>query len=167
MLIYHPAFDAYHCVFRMLAILEASPSIELDRARLLDFYLTFPSAISKIRLPNSLAHGRRLAKANGNAYRDPLNPRAVFRDMAQIQHAALRSIAALGIIDVKAYEQGVLQRAEEHVIPAELTQRIAIYHDVKPEVFSFLVKDLASIPLHGIDGLKHRTELLEYRYDLP
>lgn len=167
MLIYHPAFDAYHCVFRMLALIEASPLIEVDRARLLDFYLAFPSAIADIRLPSTLSHGRRLAKSLANVYRDPLNPKAVFRDMAQIQHAALRSIVALGLVDVKLYEQGVLKRNSAVILPSDLRRCLEKYLEASPAVLGFLLKDLATIPLRGLNGLKHRTELLEYRYDIP
>lgn len=166
MLIYHPAFDAYHCVFRMLALLESIPELEVDKARLLDFYQVFPSAISDIRLPSG-SNGRRLAKALTNAYRNPLNPKSAFRDMAQIQYAALRSIAALGIVDVKSYEQGVLQRANENDIPATLKNNIKNYILEKAELIDFLTKELATIPLRGVNGLKHRSELLEHRYDLP
>jgi hypothetical protein len=166
MLIYHPAFDAYHCVFRMLALIESIPELEVDKARLLDFYQVFPSAISDIRLPSG-SNGRRLAKALTNAYRNPLNPKAAFRDMAQIQHAALRSIAALGIVDVKSYEQGILQRADERDIPSTLKDNIENYILEHAELIDFLTNELSTIPLRGVNGLKHRSELLEHRYDLP
>lgn len=166
MLIYHPAFDAYHCVFRMLALIESSTTLEIDRARLLDFYLAFPSAIGDIRLPTTLSHGRRLGKDLGNIYRNPLDSKAVFRDMSQIQNAALRSIAALGLIDVSCYEKGILKRVPSESIPAVLMRKLKEYFDARLEILEFLLKDLAPIPLRGVDGLKHRTMLLEYRYDL-
>ena len=167
MLIYHPAFDAYHCVFRMLVLIESIPELEVDKARLLDFYQVFPSAISEIRLPSGFSNGRRLAKVLTNDYRNPLNPKAVFRDMAQIQYAALRSIAALGIVDVKSYELGVLQRSEEREIPTALKDNIKNYLSKKSELIDFLLNELSAIPLRGVNGLKHRSELLEHRYDLP
>ncbi|KIP15259.1 hypothetical protein KY49_4595 [Burkholderia sp. MSHR3999] len=33
-------------------------------------------------------------------------------------------------------------------------------------VVEYIVKKLASIPLLGNDGLKHRTGLMEHRYDV-
>ncbi|MEE4716908.1 ABC-three component system middle component 5 [Pseudomonas alliivorans] len=167
MLIYHPAFDAYHCVFRMMALMGSIPDLEVDKARLLDFYLAFPSAISDIRLPSTLAHGRRLAKSLSNTYRDPLNPKAAFRDMSQIQLAALRNIAALGLIDLNGFEQGVVKRIDSVAIPESLGENLSSYLAAQAEVLKFLSNDLAQIPLRGLDGLKHRTALLEYRYDTP
>ena len=89
MLIYHPAFDAYHCVFRMLALIDSLPDIEIDMLRLCDFYLVFPSEIERIRLPAELSHGRKIAKSSSSIYRDPINAKQAFRDMSEIQLAAL------------------------------------------------------------------------------
>lgn len=32
MLIYHPAYDAYHCLFRMIALIDHVNEIEVDKA---------------------------------------------------------------------------------------------------------------------------------------
>ena len=85
MLIYHPAYDAFHCVFRMLAIIETVPNIEVDKARVLDFYLLFPALMADIRLPVELAHARKLAKSVSNIYHDPLSKKNAFRDLRLIQ----------------------------------------------------------------------------------
>lgn len=167
MLIYHPAFDAYHCVFRMMALMKLVPELEVDKARLLDFYLAFPSAINDIRLPSTFAHGRRLAKSLSNTYRDPLNPKAAFRDMCQIQLTALRNIAALGLIDLNSFEQGIVKRLQSVATPERLGENLSRYLESQKEILSFLSSDLAQLPLRGLDGLKHRTALLEYRYDTP
>ena len=47
MLVYHPAFDMHHCVFRMVRLLNRLPvgSCQVERMRILDFYLLFPSLI--------------------------------------------------------------------------------------------------------------------------
>ncbi|HGA8765958.1 TPA: ABC-three component system middle component 5, partial [Salmonella enterica subsp. enterica serovar Virchow] len=47
MLIYHPAYDAYHCLFRMIALIDHVNEIEVDKARILDFYLIFPALVSE------------------------------------------------------------------------------------------------------------------------
>ena len=166
MLIYHPAFDAYHCVFRMLALINALPETELDMLRLCDFYLVFPSAIKNIRLPAELSHGRKIAKASASIYRDPINAKQSFRDMSQIQLAALRNIAASGIIDIEYYERGII-RKRDTTIPDVIYQKIELYLDAHSEVATFLIDELSKLPLLGLNGLKHRTELLEYRYDTP
>lgn len=166
MLIYHPAFDAYHCVFRMLALAEAFDEADIDLLRICDFYLTFPSAIACVRLPTNLSHGRRLAKSVANTYRDPINPKIAFRDMAEIQISALRNIAASGLIDLELFEKGTLRLVNSDKIPKKILEKISIFSKDLGAIFDFLVSELSTIPLHGINGLKHRTDLLEYRYDI-
>lgn len=43
-MIYHPRNDIYHCCFRIVSILSLSnlSSIELDKLKIIDFYLVFP-----------------------------------------------------------------------------------------------------------------------------
>ncbi|EAQ5910900.1 hypothetical protein FEF66_23465, partial [Salmonella enterica] len=51
MLIYHPIFDANHCVFRTLLLLQEQSSCEIDIElfRLMDFYMLFPSLLKSIK----------------------------------------------------------------------------------------------------------------------
>lgn len=165
MLIYHPAFDAYHCVFRMLALIDKLPNAEVDLIRICDFYLVFPTAIKNIRLPQRISHGKQIAKSESNDYRNPLNNKLTFRDMEEIQLAALRSIAASGIIDRDAFKAGLITRNTSKEIPTKLLEEILEFINKSRNVFHFIVDELATIPLQGIDGLKHRTALLEHRYD--
>lgn len=50
---YHPAFDAFNNIFRFLRIIlnENVSSIEVDKLRILDYYLLFPWRAATIRLP--------------------------------------------------------------------------------------------------------------------
>lgn len=165
MLIYHPAYDAYHCVFRMLLICSSIKELEIEKARLLDFYLMFPSAVSKIRLPANLIEARRLAKGLTNAYHDPINIASTFRDMGEIQQAALKCIAASGLIDIEKLSQGFVIRTNQSV-PAEIQKNISEYLERRQPLAGIILSGLAEIPLRGDGGLKHRTELMEYRYDI-
>ncbi len=164
MLIYHPAYDAYHCVFRMLLVAEHVKNAEVEKARLLDFYLVFPGMVKAIRLPESLAPLRALSKAAANVYRDPVSGISTFREMRHIQEAALKSIAATGLIDVKRYEAGFVVRTENPIAAAIDAKLKAFLHESGPVVEGVL-SGLSQIPLLGHDGLKHRSQLMEYRYD--
>lgn len=164
MLIYHPAYDAYHCIFRILAIAESIAQLEIDKARLLDFYLLFPSAIASIRLPASLKDARKLAKSVANVYHDPVNPSSTFREMSHIQLASLQCIAASGLIDRELFEAGLISRTKEK-IPESLQQKVIDFLASRQSVAEIVLQGLAEIPLRGNDGLKHRTELMEYKYD--
>lgn len=164
MLIYHPAYDAYHCVFRMLLIAEHVKNLETDKARLLDFYLVFPGVVRKIRLPDSLRELRAQAKKVVNVYREPVSEASTFQEMRHIQEAALRSIAASGLLNMGAFAAGYISRSNAS-IPSSLDEKLKTFLDEGGAVARGVLKGLSAIPLLGHDGLKHRTQLMEYRYD--
>ncbi|WP_087687706.1 ABC-three component system middle component 5 [Pandoraea sp. PE-S2R-1] len=165
MLIYHPAYDAYHCVFRMLAVAENVPELEVEKARLLDFYLLFPSAVSAVRLPPVLREARKAAKSFANEYHDPLSPATTFRELRHIQESALKCIAASGLIEVSRLEAGFVRRTEIP-LPDELQLRVEEFLEQRQPLAQTILYGLSAIPLRGHDGLKHRTALMEYRYDV-
>lgn len=164
MLIYHPGFDAYHCVFRMLAVCETIGDLEIEKARLLDFYLLYPALVAKIKLPRPLRPIARDAMAIANVYHDPSSPTTMFRDMRHIQEAALRCIAAAGLIDVRRYENGFVTRTGAE-IPEAIRGKIEQFIETRQPISEFVLKELAVIPLGGTDGLKHRSQLMDHKYD--
>lgn len=165
MLIYHPAYDAYHCVFRMLAVAECIKNTEVDKARLLDFYLVFPAALEKIRLPSDMRSLRRIAKEVANVYRDPVSTTSMFLEMRHIQEAALKAIAASGLIAIDSYSAGYVERTSM-ALPDALEEKLRDFINQNSVVTDAVLNELAKIPLLGKDGLKHRSQLMEYRYDV-
>lgn len=164
MLIYHPGLDAYHCVFRMLAVCEKVNDLEIEKARLLDFYLLYPALVAKVRLPRTLRPITKDAAAVANIYHDPSSPASTFRDMRHIQEAALRCIAAAGLIDVKRYENGFVTRTAAEV-PKGIREKIVVFLESRQPIAEFVLRELAAIALGGSDGLKHRTQLMDHKYD--
>lgn len=165
MLIYHPAFDAYHGAFRALALLSRRPEMELEKLRILDFFLAFPVALGGIRWPKEFQVSRRqLAKTFSNPYRDPLNVKSTFRGMQHLQSAAIRCIAASCLIEIDQLELGLVIRTEVSM-SEELSRQVDKYKQRERETFEVVTDRLADLPLLGGDGLKARTELMEFRYD--
>lgn len=164
MLIYHPAMDAYHCVFRILLVLDRINNIEVDKARILDFYIAFPSAILSVRLPDSMRRRRKFLGTCKNPYRDPLSPIASFHEMTRIQEAAIQCIAASGLVEKDPISHGILVRSRIE-LSNDLKQQINNYSSSNADLFNIILNELSAIPLLGADGLKHRTSLMEYRYD--
>jgi len=164
MLIYHPAYDAYHCVFRALLITKLIPKMELSRLRILDFFLCFPGEIRNVRLPQSQSETRKVAKNLVNEYHGPVNVRHTFRDMQHLQYAAFRSLAASGLFDAKEFELGLVSRTDAS-IPDELSRTISATRERDKVAIRCVVDVLGVMPLNGVDGLKARTGLMEHRYD--
>lgn len=164
MLIYHPAFDAFHAVFRMLILADANSGIEVGKARILDYFLVFPGEVAQIRLPRGHSEAKPLARAAANPYRRPLNGRSVFHQMEQLQLTAMQALAAAGLIDREQFAAGFLVRTKsplpEHVISRSRENLSGPSH-----ISSYIIDRLSGVRLNGVDGLKDRTGLMEYRYD--
>ncbi|RIJ85184.1 hypothetical protein RSP822_17255 [Ralstonia solanacearum] len=165
MLIYHPAFDGYHCVFRMLLIAERVPNLEIEKARILDFYLVFPGMVQSIRLPENLRGLRAQAKDAANVYRDPVSSASTFMDMRHIQEEALRSIAASGLIDMEPFAAGYVIRTNTP-LPESLDAKLAEFVEANQPIAEGVLTGLSQIPLLGQNGLKDRSQLMEFRYDV-
>ena len=165
MLVYHPAYDAYHCVFRSLLITNHIKVIEVAKLRILDFFLCFPAEIQRIRLPREHSEARRLAQSSANQYHGPVSMHQAFRDMEHIQIAAFKTLAASQLITSNEFESGLVRRTDL-AIPDELKAPLAGALVGNKTLVDYLVNKLGQLDLLGTDGLKHRTGLMEHRYDV-
>lgn len=161
MLVYHPAFDSYHCLFRSISILEVCGECEVDRLRILDFCLAFPTTVAKFRLPPGKSAVKKAAMGETNPYRDPISARAMFANLSTIQMAAFSCLTATGLASLEA---GVLIRTETS-LPDVIKERSLSLQSQEHIFFNTLLLQLNAIPLFGPDGLKARSELMEFRYD--
>jgi len=164
MLIYHPAFDAYHCVYRMILLTQTVRELEYLKLRILDFYLCFPAEIASIELPKDIQRIRPLAKQATNKFRGPVSSIRTFRDLEQIQRAATQLLTASGIFDSKKLEEGIVCRTNR-VIPADFSRSSQSPSDTADVLTNFVLTQLSALPLQGNGGLKQRSGLMEYRYD--
>ena len=166
MLVYHPAFDIYNCVFRMLQLLThmKQSEVELDRLRIWDFYSTFPNEARKISYPNSL-HDLKIIfkKKPENPYEDLIDPKRIIERMKPYQMSAFKCIISYGLIDSKLFSKNIIRRTEKE-IPGELLSRINDLTVEKSNIIK-LVLGFDELPLYGKTGLKFRTGLIEYKYD--
>lgn len=165
MLIYHPAYDAYHCVFRLLLVADSLRSVELSKLRILDFFLTFPAEVRSVTLPRELTEARRLAQQLVNEYHGPVNAKKTFQDMEQIHLSAIRALSASNLLDRESLDAGLAVRTDT-VIPPEMQKRLDLSRQRGGKIFEYILSGLGKIPTQGVDGLKHRTGLLEFRYDV-
>lgn len=165
MLIYHPSLDPFHCGFRTVAILRATGPTEVDKARILDFYLTFPAAMLSARLPQGSRRIRTLIESRSTRFSRVENPQRRFLTSKEIQTNVYRSLAGAGYLYQEALEENGELRLTDKPLPSELIQRIGIMAEADSEFIRYLFGVLGVLPLRGPDGLKARSGLLEYRYD--
>lgn len=165
MLVYHPAYDAYHCLFRMMSIIERVDEVELDKLKILDFYMLFPALLKLVRMPRQFTKFKKDAERIKNEYHDPINPLVTFKDMKHIQEAAIKCMLATGYIDSKFFSEGIIKRSDKK-IASSLKIKMDDFISRREPFSSFIIDKLAKFHLVGPDGLKSRTQLMEYRYDI-
>jgi hypothetical protein len=166
MLVYHPAFDLYHCVYRLLQILEnmKRDEVEIDRLRIWDFYITFPREARKISFPNELSELKRVFKTKeANPYEDLIDPRRILIRMKPYQNAALNYLASYDFIEQDELSRGFVKRTDKE-LPEGLKNKMNNLSIEEQNVLK-LVIGFNELPLFGKSGLKARTGLIDFRYD--
>ena len=168
MLQYHPATDFYHCWLRVSSILNSCghTTIEVDRMRIMDFFVSFPRDILRCSIPQSHAREvRRFIKDLKPGYEDETSVRQIFPHMTVIQRQVFLDMVAKGVVAKDKFRDGLLSLSEPNQIPALAGAVAELWQGRNEPWFKALVSALMAIPLNGPDGLKDRTGMLEYRYD--
>jgi len=166
MLVYHPAFDVYHGIFRFIKLLNCchDKTLEKEKLRLIDFYLLFPELISTIRLKmEHQAYKKRFAELN-NKYNVASvygQARQVFERMEPFHNLIFAHLEKKNYI--RTCEDTCLQFMKSE-LPKEILE-ICMVRAEEKEIIYFLSEVLFSYAIKGEGGLKNRTKLMEYRYD--
>jgi len=163
-LVYHPAFDAYHAFLRSVRILLACPDgLDPMALRILDFFLLFPERIETARLTPAL---RSLVKRTPIEPRFPYDTlpasRPLFSRMAEAQEAAAQTLLAKGL----ARAEGDKVRLLGERVPAQLLDLCAEQNENESSLMETLKALAAAFPTQGANGLKDRSGLAEFRYDV-
>lgn len=167
MLTYHPAFDLYHCTFRILQILNytKNESIELERLQIWDFFYLFPTEINKhFKFPKEIAKLRKIFKFNPNHYEEMVDSKRVFVRMKPYQKLALRNLSSYGIIEKESYEKEMI-KLNLSKIPTELKSELDNLSERQKNVIKLITSPFNDLPLYGDAGFKMRTGLITFRYD--
>ncbi|WP_126137178.1 ABC-three component system middle component 5 [Tritonibacter mobilis] len=170
-LTYTSAYDPYHTTFRFLTLLD--PKVGLDAVcfealRIVDFYHNFPwllkdfSAYSKIsgfqKDKNWVV--RNYPKSKFEVLPDKYQ---VFQRMLPPHLSALAALTQLGMIEVT---EDVVYTNEAKLNSTSLQKKVEEYREQHHDFISFLVGKVAKVPLFGPGGLKERSGLGEFRYDV-
>jgi hypothetical protein len=166
MLVYHPAFDPYHCAFRMLALLERAPGSEWEheKIRLLDFFLVFPETLATFQFVKGKPSIKAYAASMRNPFNSPSQPRRLLFQMRPLQTAALDGLSRGGLLQSGLYAVGLIRRSQRP-LPEGFISRLSNPQSVDHNVLAHVAGELGSMGLFGPQGLKARSSLLEHRYD--
>lgn len=171
MITYNPVFDLYHCIFRMANILlrlDEDEKMELDKVRIWDFYVLFPSKVYDITIRRSEDEIRKVrtayVKRVHNPYEYKGDNRKLFEWIKPVQVSALGCLVSCGILNKDEYEVGRICVASRQKLD-EFVSQAGVFTLRERNVLAFLSFFSHNMSLTGIDGLKARTHLLESKYD--
>ena len=163
MIIYNHAYDIYNCAFRILALLyKSGQDFSVEQIKIFDFIVAFPEMLYIAKLPKGVKKGKRVQK---NQYISPQSHQKVFYIAENFQTSALNHLAALSIIDRGKYSQRIVAFKEDSILPNSIIQQINTIDKDASRALDICINHLYNIPINGVDGLKHRTKVMEYRYD--
>ncbi len=165
MLIYNPAYDIYHTMFRILQLSSnINKSIEIDKLKILDFYYVFPTELLRIKKPVGFKKYDKFLVTEINKYDKITNPRRIFYKMNSIQYQAIKILVASGYLDSQNFEKGIIKFSTKE-FPLNFKENIEKSNKENNKLITLLIETLADINLSGHLGLKERTGLIEFRYD--
>ncbi len=165
MLIYNQAYDLYHSMFRILQITEKTKEVlEVDKLRILDFYLAFPAELLEIKTFLGFKKYEKYIKAETNKYERVIDRKRIFFKMENIQISAIKALISYGFIDAEEFKNGKVKRTENK-LTEKLQLRLNNAYEENPNLISLITGPLATMNLYGHLGLKVRTNLIEFKYD--
>jgi hypothetical protein len=150
----------------MIQVLNRLPddSYQIERLRILDFYLLFPSTLKDVTFPRDAMRFKSVIPASPNPYEEVRDPNRIFTRIEPYQIAAIKYMAAHGLIDSEQLSTGKVRRTSIS-LPPGLIGTIDVATRKDKEILDLLTGPFRNIDLYGKSGLKARTNLFEFRYD--
>ena len=171
MIVYQQAFDIYHSVFRLLRLLDVfnrSESVEVDRLRIWDFYLLFPNKMPEITLRREEEDVKKLIRnyiaKRENPYEELTDCRIMFEKIQPYQITAMKCLASYGIISKETLSLNRVSVINKEELQTKLVNLPGLT-DRETNAVKLLTSHFFLMPLSGEYGLKHRTGLIESKYD--
>ncbi|HEY9167964.1 MAG TPA: ABC-three component system middle component 5 [Lutibacter sp.] len=143
---------------------KSKQDLEVDKLRILDFYLAFPAELLEIRSFVGFKKYERFLKAESNSYERVIDRKRLFFKMEHIQVSAMKALISYDLFDANEFKNGKLKRTDVQLTES-LSSRIQIANDENQNLINLITGPLASMNLYGHLGLKERTNLIEFKYD--
>lgn len=164
-LVYHPVLDPYHAIIRSLrASLIFLHEFDKEELEFYQFAILFPEVFGNTRLTASL---RSKWKALRFPPRFPYESRPpldrVIRRSRPTFEAAFQTLASTGAL---AFESDKAIHVEWREVDPKVADIVAKRNEEEAGLMSFLEMVARDIPFAGGNGLKDRSGLLEFRYDV-
>lgn len=142
----------------------SSKSVDFRKLQILDLYVLFPAFLKRLKFPNELRSKRKIAEAIEDPYEVLPDPRKLLFELTELHKVSIKYLYAKGIIVSTNAELEEVQLVGEN-IPVDLNNALDSDSVKNEEWFRLLVDDISKLDVDGKNGLKHRSGLMEHRYD--
>lgn len=158
---FYPHQDVYHSAFRALALARPASGIPDDAYRIIDYFTLFPFDLPIIR--HKGAEKKRIASqfARLRPYKWYASPSSTFLQLAEYQSIALEMLRKRKVI-----ETGSLKLAEDAILDISLAVKCDEFIGSMAPVINYLLSLLNEFGLYGEGGLKDRSTLMTFKYDV-
>ena len=152
----------------ILLRLEEDEKMELDKVRIWDFYVLFPSKVYDITIRRSEDEMRKVraayVKRDHNPYEYKGDNRKLFEWIKPVQVSALGCLVSCGILSKEEFETGNVLVVNSDKLKT-FVEKVGDVSVRENNILSFLSFLFGDMPLTGVYGMKYRTKLLESKYD--
>ncbi|HIF9480998.1 ABC-three component system middle component 5 [Photobacterium damselae] len=165
MIIYHPYKDANHCAYRILSILSVCKiPVNINYLHIADFYHLFPGQLKYIdKWPRKNTDIYNKLQNIPDSYECVDNPRKIFFELKIIRTNVLINLLSKNLIE---YTDDNLIKIKYHNLPDSLVEQIKCDKFRESVAFQIITTKMKDLKLYGESGLKSKSGLMEYRYDL-
>ncbi|MCY1355558.1 hypothetical protein D9M69_419820 [compost metagenome] len=133
---------------------------------MLDFYYLFPSQLKHIKpWPREVGKFKSQMMKIPDQFEDLTNPARTFFELEPFQKTATLELIAKGLLSKSSFDKGIM-KLELDSLPPAYTALLDIDDFLKSDAFEVITKGLPSTKFSGSNGLKFRSGLMEYIYDL-
>ena len=166
MILYHPAKDINHCIYRMICLLtNLKVGVSTEQLRLLDFYYSFPHLLKEIKpWPSDIKEYKKFVTKVPESFEKITNKKRLFFEMSEIQKTSIALLHAKGLVNDSLFRSGTIVLVNDSV-PSKLRDVIENDPFLKTDLFRTITVGLTKTIWNGKQGLKFRTGILEYKYD--
>ncbi|EOC1766442.1 ABC-three component system middle component 5 [Vibrio fluvialis] len=167
MIIYHPYKDANHCTYRIISILhKCQKPVNINYLHLADFYHLFPSQLKNIdKWPRKNTRLYKHIHNLDDTYESFDNPKRVFYELKNIRRNVLINLLSKKIITYLDSNKNLIKLNIE-LLPESILDTLNKDSFRKSLEFKAITDDMESLTLYGESGLKAKSGLMEYRYDI-
>ncbi len=160
--IWHASRDAYHACFRLLRLFQAKAGlpIEIERIRVLDMLLLYPSLLHRTTMPMPIKTSFRdlgIPRPEQIFVQLPSNA-SIFQELRMYQNLAMSHFGARGMLDREELKRGFLGLVES-ALPQDLLERVIERNRQDKPLVNFLVGPFSEIPLRGTGSLYQNAKL--------